>query len=238
MGSLQIFLDETYVKQPPAEILAVASVGAFKTQWPRYAKELCQLSGLRASRKLEAVHDFVASRNLRGVIAGARLDSLGAASGVRDSFSGMGLIARRDNVWSQVMEYSAAQLLKRVLENGWLIGTVEALYDSKALSPSHRQVAHEAFRRAVAREATRFTRRQKTIRSQVITIAHVGPVAKPARLAQSSSTQWGIWLAHWVAKLPHTYAGPSMPPNVEVYDVAPIVRTVLSKMLLSSPSAR
>jgi len=44
------------------------------------------------------------------------------------------------------MEYSAAQLLKRVLENGWLIGTVEALYDSKALSPSHRQVAHEAFR--------------------------------------------------------------------------------------------
>lgn len=223
MSTLQIFLDETYPATSGAELIAIAGVGAFKSQWRRFAADLERVAGVRTSRKLATVRSFVEERRIRAVIAGARLDRLGAAPGVVDSFSDLPEISRRDNVWSQVMGYGASLVLRRALESGWKVGVAEIFYDSKTLAFEHRQVVHKLLARVVSDQATRLTRRRSEIRSQQVLVRRVGPVSKPKSGCQSTPLQWGTWLAHWVGRLPDAYAGDTMPANVEVYDVEEFV---------------
>lgn len=223
MSILQIFLDETYPATDSAELLALAGVGAFKSQWRLFATDLERIASVRASRKLATVRSFVAERRIRAVIAGARLDRLGAAPGVVDSFSDLPEISRRNNVWSQVMGYSAALVLRRALESGWKVGVTDIFYDSKTLSSEHRRIVHELLARIVSDQASRLTRQRRGIRAQQVLVRHVGPVSKPKSGCQSTPQQWGTWLAHWVARLPDLYFGDTMPANVEVYDVEELV---------------
>ena len=229
MGSILIFVDETYIENPPAELLAVAAVAVFESNWSLQVADLLNIASVRRSRKLQAVRDFVGQGRLRAVIAGARLDELGARPGLRDTFSDTGLMSRRDNVWIQLMGYATNLLLRRVLENGWLVSAAALHYDSKSLAKSHRETAHATLIRVVERESRRLTKRMTGLRREVIRVRHVGPVPKPAQQAASSNLQWGTWLAHWVAKLPHRYVATSLPSNVEVYDLAPLAKQILQR---------
>lgn len=233
MGTLQIFLDETYPAANGAELLAVAGVGAFKSAWPRFAGELEPVASVRSSRKLETIRSFVAERRIRAVIAGARLDRLGGTGGVVDLLSSSTAISRRDNVWSQIMGYCAAIVLRRALEIGWLVSSAEIFYESKSLVADHRRVMHEILQRVVSQQASRFTRRRTHLRTQNVKVRRIGVVPKPKSGCRSTPMQWATWLAHWVAKLPNEYAGPTMPGNIEVYDVEDFVG--LPKGQIDSP---
>jgi hypothetical protein len=209
MGRILVFLDETYPAKGDAEILAVAAVGVFRSHWHRYAGQLPILAGVRAARKLETIRGFVADRRMLAVIAGTRLDFVNARARHRDTFTDVGPVSRRNSVWAQTMGKATAIILRRVVEMGWRVQTCDILYDPKSLTQRHREQVHRSLRRILQKFASRLACSDVTI----------GTIREIKKDVGESELGWGTWLAHWVAKLPHKYAGPTMPSNVEVYDV-------------------
>lgn len=211
MGHVLIFLDETYPAQGSAELVAVGAVACFTSRWHRYAAELRALAGLRSARKLQAIREFVGSRRLRAVIAGSRLDLVGATQGRRDVFPDLGSLSRRDSVWAQTMGSASAIMIRRLLENRWRVQTFDLYYDPKSLSPQHREQIHSSLQRVLSERTSQIAGRQLTVRA-------IHEVPKPSP-GQGSDITWGTWLAHWIARLPYKYAGSTLPANIEVFEV-------------------
>lgn len=211
MGHVRLFFDETYPKEGSSELVAVAAVAVFKSQWPRYIQELRPLTGLGDKRRLDAIREFIATRRLQCVVAGTRLDLVGASPKSRDEYSDVSL-SRRDRIWVQTMGSAAALLTRRVLEIGWNVARFDLFYDPKSLAKEHRDLVQSSLRKVMEKQTTLLAKRP-------VTIGKIKEVPKAVNGNYNELSE-GTGLAHWIAKLPHEYAGARLPSNIEIYDVA------------------
>ncbi len=208
MGHVRLFFDETYPNEGSSELVAVAAVAVFKSQWPQYIQELRPLIRLRGKRRLDAIREFIATRRLQCVIAGTRLDLVGATPKSRDEYLDVSL-SRRDRIWVQTVGSAAALITRRVLESGWSVAQFDLFHDPKSLAKEHQDLI-QSLRKVIAKEATLLAKRPVTIgKIQVVPKAVKGNYNELAE---------GTELAHWVAKLPHEF-GERLPSNIEMRDV-------------------
>lgn len=215
MGSAYIFLDETYFRHEGKELAAFAGVAAFRSQWSVLARRLKSLSNLREDRLRDAIAEFVVSNRLAAALAGARTTGRLGKSGTRDVFPDVGSVARRDHVWSHIMAGTVALVVRSMMSRAWDISYIRVYYDAKSLSESHREALHHVLVREVPRNA-RIRGRLSSLRGyRNLTVGTVRPIPK-ARDSKPSSLQWGVWLAHWVAKLPER------PQQVSALESVPI----------------
>jgi hypothetical protein len=211
MEHVQIFLDETYPKKGNAELVAVAAVASPKSSWPRYAEELRAMATLGERRRLAAIRDFVADRGLLAVIAGTRLDLVGATPKSRDEFLDVGSLSRRDMIWVQTLGSAAALLTRKVLEGGWRVDQFNLFYDPKTLAKEHQELVEGSIPKVIEKECT-------ILAQYPVSVGTIQAIPKTEKGVHNDLSE-GTQLAHWIAKLPNRYTGNVLLPTIEVCDV-------------------
>lgn len=212
MGNVRLFLDETCPKDGGAELLAVAAVAVFKSQWHSYLGEWRSFAGLGERRRLEAVREFVRTRRFRAVIVGSRLDVLGASPQSTDDYIDVGRLSRRDRIWVQTMGSAVVLLTRSVLENGWNAARFDVFYDPKSLAKAHKELVEVSVPKVVERQLSLQAKR-------AVTVGKTEAVTKGAKGGYNELAE-GTELAHWIAKLPNYYGQGELPANIEFFDVS------------------
>jgi len=212
MGIVRLFLDETYPRDGGAELLAVAGIAVFKSQWRRYIEEWRSFAGLGERRRLEAVREFVRARRFRAVIVGSRLDLLDARPQSTDDYIDVGRLSRRDRVWVQTIGSAVALLTRSVLKSGWNVARFDVFYDPKSLAKAHKELVEVSVPKVVERQSSLLAKRP-------VTVGKIEAVTKGAKVGHNEFSE-GTELAHWIARLPNYYGQGEFPANIEFFDVS------------------
>ena len=116
--------------------------------------------------------------------------------GAKIKIVGIGEVARNDLVWSICMIFTIAKLGLRLLERSWVFRTIDIFYDSKSLTPQHRDSIEQYLRNNLT---------QRLKRSVVMSNKNLGGKINVRRIKAGEESpgqdispdkfQLGVWLA-------------------------------------------
>jgi hypothetical protein len=120
--------------------------------------------------------------------------------GAKIKIVGIGEVARNDLVWSICMIFTIAKLDLRLLARSWAFKTIDIFYDSKSLTPQHRDSIEQYLRNNLTQRLNQSAAMHDKNFGGKIKVRRVKAVGKPRPGSPPDKFQLGVWLADRIVR--------------------------------------
>ena len=208
---LLVFGDETYPDGTDSGRIVYIALAVALSDLERRHAAIRSIAGLRRSRKLAALRDFLNDRVF--LISLSTIDRTAVRGSFlkrRESYPDVGTISSTDDFWTQGFGYSLAVMF-RFISDFWPIWPIKIYYDERKISERLQESTEKSILSILPTLAEETL--QEMGRESSLTIESVEQVTKPTKGKPYRLQDDGLWLADAIGQLIKEFPREALSPN-------------------------